>query len=83
MGVQVVILVDLRIFHYFIHIAELSKLQFKVDSSSNLLVLVANGQCIHSERVCEEFKLKVQGKIFQTSFYLLQLDGCNVVLGIQ
>lgn len=53
------------------------------NSTSNLLVRVANGQCLHSKGVCEEFNLRVQGNNLQTSFYLLQLAGCDMVLGIQ
>lgn len=83
MGVQIVILVELGSSHNFIDAALFFKLQLKVDHSSKLSMKVANGQCLQSLGVCEGVKLKVQGNSFHTSFYLLDLAGCDIVLGVQ
>ncbi|XP_035542078.1 uncharacterized protein K02A2.6-like [Juglans regia] len=83
MGEPVVIQVDLGSSHNFVESTLITKLKLPIDASSNLNVRVANGQSLRSDGVCKEVRLKVQGIVFQPSFHLLNLAGCDIVLGIQ
>lgn len=83
MGVHVAILVDLGSSHNFIDSTLLTILQLKVDPFSSLSLKIVNGKCLQSKELCNIVNFKVQSNMFQTSFYLLDLVGCEVVLGIQ
>lgn len=83
MGVHVAILVDLGSSHNFIDTTLLTILQLKVDPFSSLSLKIVNGKCLQSKELCNIVNFKVQSNMFQTSFYLLDLVGCEVVLGIQ
>lgn len=48
-----------------------------------LVVKIATGDVIKSEGCCQNVAFKVQGETFSTTFYLLPLRGCDVVLGIK
>lgn len=73
MGEQMVILVDSDSSHNFIDLALIPKLKLPVDSSINLRVKVANGQCLKSGRLCRTMNLKLQGTLFQPSLCLLDI----------
>lgn len=78
-----VILVDLRSIHNFLDSSLVPRLKLPVDTSMNLYFKVSNGQCIKSGGHCKAVNLKVQGTKFLPSFYMLELAGCDVVLGVQ
>ncbi|XP_042944714.1 uncharacterized protein LOC122278600 [Carya illinoinensis] len=44
---------------------------------------VANRQCLQSRGMCNDVNLKVQGTSFKPSLYVLDLAGCDFVLGVQ
>lgn len=82
MVVHVIILVDMGSYHNFIDVSLLTKLHLKLNPSTQLSIRVANGQCLQIKELCEPVNLKVQCNHFPTSFYLLELFGCEVVLGV-
>lgn len=82
MGEQLVILVDLGSSHNFIDSTLIPKWKLRVDSSITLRVKVANGQCLKGGGLYKIVKLKVQATLFQPSLHLLDLVGCDIVLGI-
>jgi hypothetical protein len=45
-------------------------------------VRVANGAKVESEGRCHQVSLKIQGQEFSTTFYLIPLGGCDMVLGV-
>ncbi|KAF5481507.1 hypothetical protein F2P56_002149 [Juglans regia] len=83
LGEQVIILLDSGSSHNFIDIAVASRLKLPVDYSVNLRVRVANGQGLSSEGICRSAPLKVQGNLLNPPLHLLDLAGCDIVLGIQ
>ncbi|KAF5471083.1 hypothetical protein F2P56_011555 [Juglans regia] len=82
-GEQVVILLDSGSSHNFIDSTMASKLKLPVDYLVNLKVRVANGEGLNSEGLCRSVKLKVQGNLLQLPLHLLDLAGCDIVLGVQ
>ncbi|XP_042952144.1 uncharacterized protein K02A2.6-like [Carya illinoinensis] len=82
-GEKLVILVDSGSSYNFIDSTLIPKLKLVVDPSVALSVKVANGQCLSSAGMCNAVKVKMQGTSFKTSLYLLDLAGCDVVLGVQ
>ncbi|XP_042979958.1 uncharacterized protein LOC122310144 [Carya illinoinensis] len=82
-GEQVVILIDSGSSHNFLDSALTTKLQLPMDYSVNLKVRVANGQCLNSEGICRTAQLKVQGNLLKPPLHLLELAGCDIVLGVQ
>ena len=56
--------------------------------SSELLVIegfqvtVVNGDVVMAQEVCKGLKWELQGLTLQTDFYVLPLQGCDIVLGI-
>ena len=75
------VLVDTGSTHNFLHepLAKLARLQIEVNSS--LRVVVANGEKIHSPGLCRKVTLNLQNSQFLVDFYLIELEGCDVVLG--
>jgi hypothetical protein len=46
-------------------------------------VIVANGEEMLSEGKCIDVRLKLRGNIFCSKFFVLTLEGCDIVLGVQ
>lgn len=81
-GEPVVILVDSSNIHNFLDPSIVYKYRLLVNPSSKLNVKIANGQIIISGDCCKEVTLHIQGNQFTTSFFILSLGGCNIVLGV-
>lgn len=47
-----------------------------------MTVMIANGDRIPCLGYCKEVPFTIQGNHFQTSFHLLTLGGCEIVLGV-
>ena len=79
--VPLTVLIDTGSTHNFLHepLAKLAGLQTKINSS--LRVVVANREKIHSPRLCREVTLNLQNSQFLVDFYLIELKGCDAVLG--
>jgi len=55
----------------------------KVLKHKPIRVNIAYGSKLWSEGSCSDIKLMIQGDQFVTWDYIIQLRGCDVVLGIQ
>ncbi|XP_026377993.1 uncharacterized protein LOC113272361 [Papaver somniferum] len=77
------ILRDSRSTHNFLHPSIAKHCGFAVSSSDPVLhVTVGNGGYLNTNGPCT-FPTRLQGTIFYIDFYLLEISGCDVVLGIQ
>lgn len=54
-----------------------------VETTVSLPVLVADGTKMISSAMCKDFQREMQGAMFQADMRILQLKGCDMVLGIQ
>jgi hypothetical protein len=79
---RVVILLDSDSTHSFLDPAILRRVPLHVDTGVKLQIRVANGSKIESEGRCHSVTLKIQGHVFTTTFYLIPLGGCDMVLGV-
>ncbi|XP_068329703.1 uncharacterized protein [Pyrus communis] len=79
----VVVLLDSGSSHNFISLSTAKQLGWKVDSNNSFEVMIANGGTISSRGCCSQIKLQIQQYEYISDFYVLQLGGCDVVLGAQ
>ena len=81
--IPLTVLIDTRSTHNFLHepLAKLVGLQ--TESNSSLRAVVANGERIGSPGMCREVTLNLQNSQFLVDFYLIELEGCDAVLGAQ
>ncbi|XP_042953537.1 uncharacterized protein LOC122290073 [Carya illinoinensis] len=68
--------------HSFLDPAVARRAKLTTNQSTRLAVQVANGAIIQSEGHCDSVPLKVQGIQFCPPLYILELGGCDVVLGV-
>ena len=78
----VIVLVDSGSTHNFIDSTVAKRLGCALHTIKELQVTVANGTVIHSHGACKELQWEVQGFQQLTDFYVLPLQGCDLVLGI-
>ena len=76
-----VILIDLGSTHNFIDATLVSHLHIPVDISQILEVKVTNGKVIRTLGVCREVPVWLQGHDFLVQLHVLQMGGCDLVLG--
>jgi hypothetical protein len=76
-------LIDTRSTHNFIHLRVARKVGMKVLKHKPIRVNIAYGSRLWSEGSCSDIKLMIQGDQFVTWDYIIQLGGCDMVLGIQ
>nr|XP_028964667.1 uncharacterized protein LOC108169704 [Malus domestica] len=79
----VIVLLDSGSSHNFISLSVAKQLGWKVDSKHSFEVMIANGGTIASKGCCSQIKLQIQQYEYISDFYVLQLGGCDVVLGAQ
>lgn len=79
---MVVILLDSGSTHSFLDPVVLSRVLLPVDTTVKLQVRVANGAKVDNEGRCHSVTLKIQGHMFTTTFYLIPLGGCDMVLDV-
>jgi hypothetical protein len=79
---QVSILVYSGSTHNFLDQAFLNKVQLQFTSTPLLRVKIADGTTIQSLGKVTTVTLKVQGYSISTSFHLIALGGCDMVLGV-
>ncbi|GKC38323.1 reverse transcriptase [Tanacetum coccineum] len=83
-GKQVVhIIIDYGSTHNFLDIHTAKKLGCKLAKTTPMQVSVANGQRIMNTFVCHDMKWSLQNEVLSSDVMLLQLGGCEMVLGIQ
>lgn len=81
-GEAIVILVDSRSTHSFLDLAVAHKTKLKVDQSAKLAMCVANGDVVRSEGYYEVVPIKIQDNLFISPLYILEMGGCDLVLGV-
>lgn len=82
-GILVEILEDLGSTNNFLEPLVARRAKLNVNEVPSLMVCIANGDTIKSEGCYQQVSFKAQGTHFQSSFHLLKLGGCDMVLGIK
>ena len=77
------ILIDSSSNHNFLHHKFAKIIGLKSERSCLFSVVVANGERLSSLGRCNGVKLFLQGIPIEVDFFLLPLEGCDVVLGVQ
>ena len=80
---SLVILVDSGSSHNFMNQAMVKRLNCEVQTIAGLNITVANGEIMKTQGMCRGVVLEVQGFKQVIDFFILPLQGCDVVLGIQ
>lgn len=76
-------LVDSRSTHYFISSTATQRLGLPIHHQANLNVSVANGEKISSLGICKGVQFSVITHSFIADFYVIPLDGFDIVLGVK
>jgi len=82
-GCAVVILIDTGSTHNFMDPSIQQRAHLHLQSTTGLLVRVANGDSLCSTGKCVDITFHIQGNTYHTDFYVLTLGGCDIVLGVQ
>ena len=75
------VLIDTRSTHNFLHEALVKVARLQTENNTSSRVVVANGEKILSPGLCKEVTLHLQDSQFLVDFYLIELEGCDAVLG--
>jgi len=82
-GRQVLMLIDCGATSNFISKELVQELQLPVKPTPEFVVEVGNGDKISNRGVCKDLQLEVQGLNIVQNFFLLDLGGTEVVLGME
>ncbi|KAL5820768.1 hypothetical protein ACOSQ3_022650 [Xanthoceras sorbifolium] len=82
-GQSVIALIDSRSTHNFINSLVARVVDLQPNSNRRLEVMVASGKKLISHGRCNQIWLKLQEVPFDIDFFILPLEGCDVVLGTQ
>lgn len=77
------ILVDSGSTHNFLDFELAKKIGCVIESVSPQTISVANGNHIVCKHVCKGFEWEMQDRLFTTDTMLIDLGGCDMVLGVQ
>lgn len=77
------ILIDSGASHNIISTPLVSRLGLKAQQTRPYEVTVGNGSQVQGPGVCKEVTMEIQGLQLQQSFYLSELGGVDIVLGIE
>ncbi|KAG5224268.1 5-methyltetrahydropteroyltriglutamate--homocysteine methyltransferase [Salix suchowensis] len=80
---EYIALIDTGSNHNFLQPWVAREVGLKIIKDDPIEVRIADGSIMCSEGSCPEFKFVIQGCQFATQAYILQLDGFDVILGIQ
>jgi hypothetical protein len=80
---RVSILIDSGSTHNFLDPSLLSKVHLSVAAIPCLTVKIANGDSIQSFGKIDALTIRAQGHTITTTFYLIPLGGCDLVLGVE
>ncbi|KAK0581846.1 hypothetical protein LWI29_018689 [Acer saccharum] len=83
MGQSVMILVDSGSTHNFISSQAARRLQLQPNNKGGMRVLVASGERLESPGQCLNVPIKLQRVTFIIDFFILPLEGFDIVLGTQ
>ncbi|XP_072090672.1 uncharacterized protein [Arachis hypogaea] len=79
----VMVLIDRGSSHNFVKTSVAEKLKFPIKQTNPLQVLVGNGDVIGCKASCENLPLVMQGYQFNINTFVLDLQGADIVLGVQ
>lgn len=82
-GHNFMVLIDTGSSHNFIHPRVAKRVGMRVLKHKPIGVNIADGSKPWSEGSCSDIKLMIQSDQFVTRAYVIQLGGCDMVLGIQ
>ncbi|XP_059441736.1 uncharacterized protein LOC132174039 [Corylus avellana] len=77
------VLMDTGSTHNFLNARVAAQLGLSPTHTGMLRVTVANGERMSCSGQCAGMLLKIQGEVFVIDFFLLPLDLCDIVLGMQ
>lgn len=80
---KAIVLVDLGSTHNFLGLKLENMLSLPVGHQKKFNVTVADGRGLMNKGTCRNVTWKTQGFKFIVGFILLQLNGCDMVLGLQ
>ncbi|XP_019418303.1 PREDICTED: uncharacterized protein LOC109329088 [Lupinus angustifolius] len=83
LGHQVTVLVDTGSSHNVMQPRVAQFLQLPISPRPKFPVMVGNGERIYCTGLCKETPINLQQQLFTIPFYLLPIQGANVVLGIE
>lgn len=79
----IIILIDSGSTHNFLSPDVVKRVSLTTEDTDSLPVSVADGTRMMSTAICRDFQWEMQGTTFKTDMRILQLKGCDMVLGIQ
>ena len=82
-GQDVIILVDSGATHNFISSTLAHHLQLPIKKTKGFEVTIGNGQQVSGSEVCKEVRIDVQGVQINQQYFLYELRGTDVVLGME
>jgi hypothetical protein len=83
-GHNFIALIDIENTHNFLHPIVVRRVGLNVSKHKPIIVNITNGSRLWSEGSCSDIKLiLIQGDQFITHVYVIQLEGCDIVLGIK
>lgn len=82
-GCNFIALIDIGSTHNFLHPIVATRVGLNVSKYKPIRVNITNGSRLWSEGSRSDVKLLIQGDQFITHVYVIQLEGCDIVLGIQ
>lgn len=82
-GEEVAILIDSGASHNFISRETMSKIKLPTEKTPTFEVSMGNRYPVKGDRVCNGVEIEIQGLQVQQSFYLIELGGADLVLGIE
>ncbi|KAJ1375248.1 Aspartic peptidase domain superfamily [Sesbania bispinosa] len=80
---QVVALIDCGASHNFISHELVERLKLSVKETSPYTVEVGDGHKVECMGMCENLVIRIQGLRIQQEFYLIELGGADLVLGLE
>ncbi|XP_058784061.1 uncharacterized protein LOC131658827 [Vicia villosa] len=81
-GLPVMVLVDTGSTHNILQPRIAQHLNLPTNSIPNFSVMVGNGSHIQCQGICNNVQITLQDKPFHLPFYLLPIEGADVVLGM-
>jgi hypothetical protein len=82
-GLTVTVLVDTGSTHNILQPRIASHLHIPTKSIPNFSVMVGNGSHLECTGHCPDVPINIQNNLFHISFYLLPIEGADVVLGME
>ena len=79
----VVILIDTGSTHNFVDVNIARKGGWQLQPLASFNVTVANGEKLKVHDLCANLHVEIQGEMIISDFFVLQLRGCDMVLGVQ